>query len=164
MRRNFLKLLSGCCLSGLLNLAYALEAGQMAPDVALGGTTVASQMADLRGRYVYVDFWASWCGPCRLSFPWLGKLQASYKSDELTVLAINLDKQRRDADRFLLQTPAAFALAYDPSGESARRFEVKTMPSSYLIGPDGKVLLTHRGFTAEDTAQLESQIERLLRK
>jgi cytochrome c biogenesis protein CcmG/thiol:disulfide interchange protein DsbE len=144
--------------------AHAVEVGQPAPSIALQGTPVAQQLADLRGRYVYVDFWASWCGPCKLSFPWMGTLQARYKPSELTVLTINLDKQQRDADRFLQQNPAAFAVAYDPAGESAKRFALKTMPSSFLIGPDGQVLWTHRGFTLDQRPDLDRQIDRIVKK
>lgn len=148
------------CSSGV----HALEVGQRAPEVVLNDLPGVNKLSDLRGRYVYVDFWASWCGPCRISFPWLATLQSRYKSEELTVLAINLDKQRRDADRFLKAQPAAFAVAYDPSGDAARQFELKTMPSSYLLGPDGRVLYTHRGFTTEDIPRLNQDIERLVRK
>jgi cytochrome c biogenesis protein CcmG/thiol:disulfide interchange protein DsbE len=144
--------------------AHAAEVGQPAPDVDLPGTPVAAKLADLRGRYVYVDFWASWCGPCKLSFPWMSALQARYQPTELTVLTINLDKQRRDADRFVQQNPAAFAVAYDPAGESAKRFALKTMPSSYLIGPDGQVLWAHRGFTLDERAELDRQIDRIVKK
>ncbi len=144
--------------------AHAVDVGQPAPDVDLPGTPVAAKLADLRGRYVYVDFWASWCGPCKLSFPWMAALQARYQPTELTVLTINLDKQRRDADRFVQQNPAAFAVAYDPAGESAKRFAIKTMPSSYLIGPDGQVLWAHRGFTLDERAELDRQIERIVKK
>ena len=144
--------------------AHAVEVGQPAPNIALQGTPVAQQLADLRGRYVYVDFWASWCGPCKLSFPWMGTLQARYKPSELTVLTINLDKQQRDADRFLQQNPAAFAVAFDPAGESAKRFALKTMPSSFLIGPDGQVLWTHRGFTLDQRPDLDRQIDRIVKK
>jgi thiol-disulfide isomerase/thioredoxin len=144
--------------------AHAVEVGQPAPNIALAGTPVASQLADLRGRYVYVDFWASWCGPCRLSFPWMGALQARYKPSELTVITINVDKQRRDADRFLQQNPAAFAVAFDPAGESAKRFALKTMPSSFLIGPDGQVLWTHRGFTLDQRPELDRQIDSIVKK
>ena len=143
---------------------HAVEVGQPAPNIALAGTPVASQLADLRGRYVYVDFWASWCGPCRLSFPWMGALQARYKPSELTVVTINVDKQRRDADRFLQQNPAGFAVAYDPAGESAKRFALKTMPSSFLIGPDGQVLWTHRGFTLDQRPELDRQIDSIVKK
>lgn len=142
----------------------AVEVGQPSPNIALPGSPVASQLAELRGRYVYVDFWASWCGPCRLSFPWMGTLQARYKPSELTVITINLDKQRRDADRFLQQNPAGFAVAFDPAGESAKLFALKTMPSSFLIGPDGQVLWTHRGFTLDQRPELDRQIDRIVKK
>lgn len=144
--------------------AQAVEVGQAAPPIALQGTPLATQLADLRGRYVYVDFRASWCGPCKLSFPWMGALQARYKPSELTVLTINLDKHRRDADRFLQQNPATFAVAFDPAGESAKRFALKTMPSSFLIGPDGQVLWTHRGFTLDQRPELDRQIDRIVQK
>jgi 3-oxoacyl-[acyl-carrier-protein] synthase II len=77
---------------------------------------------------------------------------------------INLDNQRRDADRFLQQHPAAFAVAFDPAGESAKRFALKTMPSSFLIGPDGQVLWTHRGFTLDQRPELDRQIDRIVKK
>ena len=153
-----------CALVLCSSCVHALEIGQRAPEVVLNDLPGVSKLSDLRGRYVYVDFWASWCGPCRISFPWLATLQSRYKSEELTVLAINLDKQRRDADRFLKAQPPAFAVAYDASGDAARQFELKTMPSSYLLGPDGRVLYTHRGFTTEDIPRLNQDIERLVRK
>lgn len=150
-------------LGAWLSSAQALDVGQRAPDVPLPGMPGVSKLSDWRGRHVYVDFWASWCGPCRISFPWLGALQARYKPEELTVVAINLDKNRRDADRFLQTQAAPFALAFDPSAQSARAFDVKTMPSSYLISPDGQVLLVHRGFTSEDGARLAREIDRWVR-
>ena len=161
-RATLLALAALACLGA--TRSHAVEVGQPAPNIALAGTPVASQLADLRGRYVYVDFWASWCGPCRLSFPWMGALQARYKPSELTVITINVDKQRRDADRFLQQNPAGFAVAFDPAGESAKRFALKTMPSSFLIGPDGQVLWTHRGFTLDQRPDLDRQIDSLVKK
>ena len=142
--------------------SMAVEAGQSAPDIALSETPVATQLAQLRGRHVYVDFWASWCAPCQQSFAWMRALQARHPPDKRTVLAINLDKQRSDAERFLKKHPAGFAVAFDPAGESARRFAVKTMPSAYLISPEGQVLLVHRGFHPQDVPGLMGQVDRLL--
>ena len=140
----------------------ALAVGQNAPDIALPDSPVASQLSQLRGRHVYVDFWASWCAPCQQSFVWMRHLQARYRPEKLTVLAINLDKQRSDAERFLKKHPAGFALAFDPAAEAARRFEVKTMPSAYLISPQGQVLWVHRGFHPQDVPTLMAQLERLI--
>ena len=142
-----------------LTPAHAMEVGQAAPDLVLAGTPLAQRLSDLRGRHVYVDFWASWCAPCKLSFAWMQTLQARYHPQELTVLAINLDKHRADADRFLQKNPVTFALAFDPQGESARQFDVKAMPSAYLLSPEGKVLMVHRGFVPQDVGALQQRIE-----
>ncbi len=143
------------CLAALPT--QAIELGQSAPEVELPGASVA-HLSDLRGKLVYVDFWASWCGPCKQSFPWMNEMQKKYAARGFQVLAINLDAKRGDADGFLAWNPASFALAFDPRGESARRFGVRAMPTSVLIGADGKLLYLHQGFRNEERAQLEAQI------
>ena len=137
---------------------FAADLGQPAPDVDLPGSAVAQKLSDLKGKVVYVDFWASWCGPCKQSFPWMNDMQRKYGARGLQVVAINLDAKRADADRFLAQNAAGFALAFDSKGESARRFAVKAMPSSMLIGADGKLLYVHQGFRLEERAELESRL------
>ena len=137
--------------------SFALDAGQPAPDVDLPDSAIAKRLSDLKGRLVYVDFWASWCGPCRQSFPWMNDMQRKYGARGLQIVGINLDAKRREADEFLTQTPASFALAFDSKGESARRFGVKGMPSSALVGVDGNLLWVHQGFRTEDRAKLEAR-------
>ena len=138
--------------------AWAIEAGQMVPDIELHDSSVGTRLSDLKGRHVYLDFWASWCGPCRQSFPWMADMQRQYGSRGLQVLAINLDVKRADADQFLAKTPAGFALAFDSKGESARRIGVKGMPTSLLVGPDGKVVFVHQGFRLDERAALEAKL------
>lgn len=136
----------------------AIEAGEPAPAIELAGTDGPVSLAAYRGRWVWLDFWASWCGPCRQSFPWMNALQARHATAGLQVLAVNLDRDRADADRFLAQQPAGFAVAFDPSGSVARRYALRGMPSSVLIGPDGRVRWTHQGFRAVDQAGLAQRI------
>lgn len=136
----------------------ATEAGQPAPDVELPGSTLGARLSDLKGKVVYLDFWASWCGPCKQSFPWMNEMQRKYGTRGLQVVAINLDARRSDADQFLAQTPTSVGLAFDAKGESARRIGVKGMPTSLLVGADGKVLMVHQGFRAEDRADLEARL------
>ena len=138
--------------------AWAIEAGQMVPDVELPDSPAGARLSDLKGRHVYLDFWASWCGPCRQSFPWMADMQRQYGSRGLQVLAINLDAKRADADQFLAKTPAGFALAFDTKGESARRIGVKGMPTSLLVAPDGKVVFVHQGFRLDERAALEAKL------
>ncbi len=138
--------------------AATLEVGSSAPDFALAGTDGTVRLADYRGKTVYLDFWASWCGPCKQSFPWMNTLQERYALQGLQVIAVNLDARPDDARSFLASVPARFTIAYDAAGVSAQQYHIKGMPSSILIGPDGKVLSVHAGFNAAARAELEQQI------
>ena len=118
----------------------------------------------VEGRVIWVDFWASWCVPCRRSFPWLNSMHRKYGSDGLQIIAVNLDKDRALADAFLMEVPAEFALRFDPAGALAKQYGVQAMPSSYLIDLEGNVLATHAGFRAADTAEYERAIRDALSK
>ncbi|MFS2005983.1 TlpA family protein disulfide reductase [Duganella sp. CT11-25] len=142
--------------------AYALEKGAPAPQFDLQGLDGAVKLAKLQGKVVYVDFWASWCGPCRQSFPWMNEMQAKYGARGLQVVGVNVDANSADARQFLASTPARFAIGFDPQGATPRSYGIKGMPSSVLIGPDGKVLLEHSGFRDADRAELESKIQSAL--
>lgn len=139
-------------------LAAAAEPGQPLQDLALPNAGPPQRLGDLRGKVVYLDFWASWCGPCKQSFPWMNDMQRKYGTRGLQVVAVNLDAQRADADAFLAGHPAGFALAFDAQGDTARRVALKGMPTALLVGPDGKVLAVHQGFRSEDRATLEARL------
>ena len=131
---------------------WAVEAGKPLPDLGL------AEVQKTKGQYIYIDYWASWCGPCRQSFPWMNALQAKLGSKGLKVVAVNVDPKRADADKSLTHTPAQFTIAYDPLGESAKKLAIKTMPTSMLVSPEGRVLFVHSGFRTEETGQLEAKI------
>jgi cytochrome c biogenesis protein CcmG/thiol:disulfide interchange protein DsbE len=137
--------------------ALALDAGQAAPDIDLSSPGGTQKLSSLKGKVVYLDFWASWCGPCRQSFPWMNEMNSKYGAKGLQVVGVNLDAKQADADKFLAELPAKFSVAFDPKGESAKRFEVKGMPTSVLIGADGKVLAVHQGFKDDDRKELEAK-------
>lgn len=143
--------------------SQALERGAAAPALMLPDLAGKSQpIQHSRARLTYVDFWASWCGPCRQSFPFMNELQARYGAQGLRVVAVNLDSQGADARRFLSQVPAQFEVLLDPAGESARQFAVRGMPSSALLGADGRVLQWHQGFKPEDRSAIEQAIRSAL--
>jgi cytochrome c biogenesis protein CcmG, thiol:disulfide interchange protein DsbE len=119
-------------------------------------------LAALRGKVVYLDYWASWCAPCRQSFPWMEQMQARYGERGFVVLAVNLDRERAEAQRFLAAAPAQFRIVYDPNGDTARSMKVKGMPSSFLIGRDGEIVSSHIGFRDTDRAPREAEIRTLL--
>lgn len=155
MGKQVLLLVLACA---LLPQARALDVGGAAPDIELSIGGGPKQLRELKGRVVYVDFWASWCAPCRQSFPWMNEMQHKYGAQGLQIVGINLDAKRSDAERFLAEVPARFMLAFDAKGDSARRFGVRGMPTSVLIGADGKVLAVHRGFRSEQSAELEQRL------
>jgi thiol-disulfide isomerase/thioredoxin len=116
----------------------------------------------LRGKVVYVDFWASWCGPGRRSFPWMNDLQGRYGASGLAIVAINVDKNRADAVRFLERNPAQFGIVYDPAGATPLAYAVEGMPSSYLIDTRGKIVDIEHGFHDERKDAVEQRIRALL--
>lgn len=141
---------------------HAAEAGSAAPAFELPGNDGPVKSAAYRGKTVYLDFWASWCVPCRRSFPWMNELQEKYGKQGLQVIAVNVDKKNEDAQRFLARVPARFLIAYDPAGDTPRRYGIKSMPSSALITPEGKIVFMHAGFDDEDRAPLEARIRQVL--
>ncbi len=125
-------------------------------DSAVGDTIL------LEGKVVYVDFWASWCPPCRHSFPWMKDLGRSYAAKGLQIVTINLDKDRAAAEKFLGEINAGLPVIFDPDGSLAKRFHVEAMPTSFLYGRDGVLRERYQGFRAEDTTAVDSLIEVLL--
>jgi thiol-disulfide isomerase/thioredoxin len=137
-------------------------APRLAPDFTLPAISGSTSLHDLRGKVVYVDFWASWCAPCRESFPWMAKMLDRYGKDGLVILAINLDKTRDAANAFLDVNYAPFMVAFDPAGKTAEAFGVSAMPSSFIVGRSGEIVASHEGFKASNADEVESRIRKAL--
>lgn len=142
----------------------ALEPGNPAPNCPLKAFHGDSplDLSKYKGKVVYIDFWASWCGPCAQSLPFLTELQTQLKNKGLEVVAVNLDENRQDADAFLAQHPVAVTVAADPEGVCPHTYDVQAMPSSFLIDRKGKVRHVHLGFRPGDRTELRNQITALL--
>lgn len=117
-----------------------------------------------KGKVVLLDFWASWCTPCRKSFPWMNSLQKKFGSAGLVVIAVNVDHERSLAEAFLKTTPAEFQVDYDPGGALATQMNVNAMPTSFLLDRSGRVVQRHAGFREAQLAGREAEIERLLKE
>ncbi len=133
--------------------------------VALHATAASAaetlDLAQHRGKVVLIDFWASWCEPCRHSFPWLNEMQEKY-SNRLVVIGVNVDRERADAARFLAAVPARFQVIYDPAGDLAAKYDVPGMPSSYVFDTSGKLVDKHIGFHKAQRTEREAQLRSLL--
>jgi cytochrome c biogenesis protein CcmG, thiol:disulfide interchange protein DsbE len=143
--------------------ATRLAPGDAVPSVewsSQDGTRLS--LSSLKGNVVLVDFWASWCGPCAASFPALEELFQAYRGRGFEVLAVNLDEKRAEATRFLSDKPHAMTVVFDAKGTSAKAFGVEAMPTSYLVGRDGRVRFVHTGFTPATAASYRREIEQLL--
>ena len=119
-------------------------------------------LTQFKGRIVYLDFWASWCAPCRESFPWMNRLQGELGHDGLVVIAVNVDRERAEADCFLREHPAQFRIVYDSDGLLPEKFGVRGMPTSFLIDRNGHVQSRHEGFLVRDRDVLTQQIRSLV--
>ena len=139
----------------LLNFPSAYAAAQIRPAAMF-------DLKEYRGEVVYLDFWASWCVPCHVSFPWMNDVQQAHASDGLRVVTISVDAQRSDAEDFLARQGGALAVFHDPEGTLASQFDLAGMPSSYVIGRDGRIVYSHSGFRSADIPELENAIEKAL--
>jgi len=146
----------------LITLFSPYAFAQKAPTFELPGDNKNISLTEFRGKVVYLDFWASWCDPCRKSFPWMNDISTRYDKNKFAVIAINLDSSKKDADKFLQKVPAKFHIAYDPDGKVATKYNLKAMPSSYLIDKKGNLVLAHKGFREGDEGAIEEKILKLL--
>jgi thiol-disulfide isomerase/thioredoxin len=146
----------------LLVSTFSFAAPKDAPkslQLIVSALTDSTQLTD---KVVYVDFWASWCVPCRISFPWLKQLQDNYRSQGLQVVAVNLDKDHKAAQAFLTEMKVPFTVIFDSTGSIAKSYQLQVMPMSFLYGRDGKLRTNHEGFQAKDTLELNALITKLL--
>lgn len=139
----------------VLGIAVAIVTGT--PALAAG-----LDLSAYRGKVVYLDFWASWCTPCRRSFPWLDGLVRQFGKYDLVVIGVNVDQSNELARKFLDDTPANFPIVYDPQGTLATTYKIVGMPSAVLIDRTGKVRFQHVGFTDSTRDEYETYVRQLL--
>lgn len=137
----------------------------IAPSFSLpsrSGDTVS--LDKLKGQVVMINFWASWCGPCRQEFPALDQIYAKYKPMGFTLVAINVESEKADAEKFLATTPASFPILFDPDNSVSGKYGVSAMPTTILVDRQGRVRWQHRAYKPGDEAKYIEQIRAALRE
>jgi peroxiredoxin len=133
---------------------FALESRE-GPEVALG---------DLKGQVVMINFWATWCGPCRQEMPHLEALHQRYSSLGFTLLGVNVENDREGAAAFLAETQVTFPILFDPQNEVSKLYKVVAMPSTVLVGRDGTMRFIHHGYKPGYEGEYQTQIRELLKE
>ncbi len=150
--------------------AFAWPAAATDGAVPAPAFTLASRaggevsLADLKGQVVMINFWASWCGPCRKEFPALDQIYAKYKPMGFTLVAINVETEKADAEKFLATTPASFPILFDPDNKVSGSYGVSAMPTTVLVDRQGRVRWLHRAYKPGDEAKYIEQIRAALRE
>jgi thiol-disulfide isomerase/thioredoxin len=136
-----------------------------APDFTLAARDGGKvHLADLKGQVVMVNFWATWCGPCRQEMPLLAQLHSKYEPLGFTLVAVNVEPDSAAAVAWLAQTPVDFPVAFDTANAVAARFGVEGMPSSVFIDRAGNVRYVHRGYKSGDEARYADMIRSLVKE
>lgn len=165
-RRTFLSLSLGTLAAGSLASLRALaltQSGKPFPDFKEFG--LEGSLPDLDGKALLVDFWASWCGPCRQAMPAVAELHETYKDQGLVVLGVSLDSSKSDMDAFLKKNPVPFGILRDPEGAFAKHLGIKSIPTSYIVAPDGIIQAVHVGFNVKTSPKKYTEdIEKALAK
>ena len=152
-------------LAGLIPVTgHPSNPGDQAPNFSVQHILDGSQISldQYRGKVIYLDFWASWCPPCLKSFSFMDELQRQYGKQGFVVIAVSLDENNQDARDFLQENPVNFFVGQNAQGDIAESYDVKAMPSSYLIGRDGLIKQVHLGFKSNDKDKLNQLILSLL--
>tara|TARA_R110001606_G_scaffold349094_1_gene498883 strand:+ start:3013 stop:3519 length:507 start_codon:yes stop_codon:yes gene_type:complete len=145
--------------------ALAASEGETAPLFTLPDIDAdkpAISLESLRGKTVYVDFWASWCAPCLRSMPLINELYGKYRDQNFEVIAINVDDPIEDGQDFLLDNPLDYLIAADTDNTVLNEFGVTGMPTSFLIDKDGIIRMVHMGFRGNDIETIEAAVLELL--
>lgn len=136
----------------------ALVAALLLASPSASANDTIIDLDDYRGKVVVVDFWASWCVPCRRSFPWLDEMQSKYGEQGLIVIGVNMDADPSEAESFLQEFPVHFRIVRDADGTLARRYDVIAMPSSYVIDRSGNIAARHLGFKTARLHEYEATL------
>ncbi len=149
----------------LLGTANAATIQGKAPNFTLKSNSGKNiKLSELRGQVVLLNFWASWCGPCRQEMPLLEKLHKRYSALGFTVLGVNVEEDPRKAKTLLKDISVSFPILFDTSNKVSKQYKVSAMPSTIMIDRNGNMRYLHRGYKPGDEAQYKKWVKQLIRE
>ena len=164
MRKIFM-LIIVAVLGLTLSVPVAAEDNQAAPDFTLTDAQGNEYtLSDLRGQVIMINFWASWCGPCRQEMPLLEQIHQRYEPLGFTLLGINVEENPEDGKSFLRERPVSFPVLYDPDNGISKLYDVVAMPSTVIIDRQGNVRYLHHGYKPGYENDYQDQIRALARE
>lgn len=142
----------------------AAETGQEPPqcEAVMANNQQTLDLNTYKGKVVLIDFWATWCPPCKKSMPFLNSFRNEKQKEGFEIIAINVDENTEEAKQFLTNNPVDYPIAFDSKGSCPSVFDVKAMPSSYLVDKSGKIRLVHLGFRDGDETIIREHVTQLL--
>lgn len=148
-----------------IGAATTAMAKDAAPDFTLKSRDGSNlRLSELRGQVVMINFWASWCGPCRQEMPLLDALYQQYEPLGFTLLGVNVEQDVADAERLLKDAPVNFPVLYDPDNAVTKAYDVVAMPSTILVDRDGNMRYVHHGYKPGYEDDYQAQIRELIRE
>lgn len=142
-------------------LAGQPKVGEQFPDLADFG--LEGTMPNLKDKVVVVDFWASWCGPCKASFPAFRELHEKFAAQGLVILAVSLDEDKGDMAGFLKKAKVPFSVLRDAKQKLVEKLAIESIPTTFILGRDGKIKAVHNGYSGAATKrELTATVEKLL--
>lgn len=152
-------------LMGTVNISPGYGKGEKAPDFTLKSLSGKNiKLSELRGRVVLVNFWATWCAPCKKELPYFNHLYKKYQGLGLEILGINIDKMTSRAEGMSDALALSFPILLDPSGKTSNRYGIRSMPTTFIVAKDGTLRHVHWGFSPTDSARYEKEIRGLLKE
>ena len=170
MSRKYSRLLLNLLLASFValvvpNLVIAAEVGKSAPDFtlkSLGGKNL--KLSEMTGNVVLINFWASWCGPCREEMPLLNALHNKYEPLGFTVLGVNVEEDVKGARGFLKNFPVDFPVLLDSNNKVSKQFKIVAMPTTVVVDRDGNMRFLHQGYKSGDEAKYQQMVKTLVRE
>ena len=169
MKNNIFKtlILIGFTLIFSTSVSYAASeklSGKAANFTLKSRTGKNIKLSELRGEVVMLNFWASWCGPCRKEMPLLEKIHKKYKKLGFTLLGVNVEQDTRAAKRYLKDVKVSFPILFDPANKTSKLYNVSAMPTTILIDRNGNKRFLHKGYKAGYENNYKKEIKKLLRE